>query len=169
MTDFEMDPERTCGAHSRGDSRFGFVLSNLKLGLQVTPEPMNITAIGNTPTQITHCYADQCNTTYFQPDAQIGNCAFRIEGKSWNPTCCDLPDQNCTDLWLADAAVRTLHTVAADKTKPFALFVGFHKPHPFWDVSVLAWRSFPGRRVVRVGWVCGGGMALRDPHFTRAA
>lgn len=37
----------------------------------------------------------------------------------------DLPDENCTDLWLADAAVRTLRSVAADKNKPFALFVGF--------------------------------------------
>ena len=30
--------------------------------------------------------------------------------------------------------MHTLHAVAADKAKPFALFVGFHKPHPFWDV-----------------------------------
>jgi hypothetical protein len=41
-------------------------------------------------------------------------------------------DENCTDLWLADAAVRTLHAVSADSSKPFALFIGFHKPHPFW-------------------------------------
>ena len=24
--------------------------------------------------------------------------------------------------------------MAADDSKPFAFFVGFHKPHPFWDV-----------------------------------
>ena len=104
-----------------------------------THAPADITAIGDIPTQITDCVGNRCNFTYFQPDAQIGNCAFTRPGeggdpKHWTPTCCDLPDENCTDLWLADAAVRTLHTVAADPTKPFALFVGFHKPHPFWDV-----------------------------------
>jgi hypothetical protein len=33
-------------------------------------------------------------------------------------------------LWLAESAVRTLKSVAADKTKPFAMFVGFHKVDP---------------------------------------
>lgn len=111
-----------------------------------TDAPADITAIGDIPTQITRCdgvtqpntdsaVAATCNFSYFQPDAQIGNCAFNMgTPKAFTPTCCDLPDENCTDLWLADAAVRTLHTVTADKTKPFALFVGFHKPHPFWDV-----------------------------------
>lgn len=99
-----------------------------------TPLPANITAIGNLPTNIMECAGERCNLTYFQPDSQIGNCAFTVGGKKWNPTCCDLPDHNCTDFWLADSAVRTLRSVAADKTKPFAMFVGFHKPHPFWDV-----------------------------------
>ena len=52
----------------------------------------------------------------------------------FNPSCENLPDENCTDLWLADAAVRTMRTVNGDRSKPWALFVGFHKPHPFWDV-----------------------------------
>ena len=50
-----------------------------------------------------------------QVDAQIGNCAFDIDGLQWTPSCCDLPDENCTDFWLQDAAVRTLRSVAADK------------------------------------------------------
>jgi len=100
----------------------------------VTPSPANISALGDKPGAITQCAGDACNFTYFQPDAQITTCSFKIDGQPWNPTCCDLPDENCTDLWLADAAVKTLHTVAADKSKPFAFFVGFHKPHPFWDV-----------------------------------
>ena len=44
----------------------------------------------------------------------------------FNPSCENLPDENCTDLWLADAAVRTMRTVDGDR-KPWALFVGFHK------------------------------------------
>jgi hypothetical protein len=104
-----------------------------------TTAPADIRALGDNPLQITDCAADKCKFTYFQPDAQIGNCNFVKPGeggvhKHWTPTCCDLPDENCTDLWLADAAVRTLHAAAADNTRPFALFVGFHKPHPFWDV-----------------------------------
>lgn len=106
-----------------------------------TPLPANITAIGNRPTNIMECEAQNgagraatCNLTYFQPDAQINVCAFKIGGKKWLPQACDVPDENCTDLWLADAAVRTLRSVAADKTKPFAMFVGFHKPHPFWGL-----------------------------------
>ena len=27
-----------------------------------------------------------------------------------------------------------MRTVNGDRSKPWALFVGFHKPHPFWDV-----------------------------------
>jgi iduronate 2-sulfatase len=108
-----------------------------------TPDPVDITGLGTIPTPITRCDAgvagpgnarERCNFTYFQPDSQITNCAFHVDGKVWNPSTCDLPDENCTDLWIADAAARTLASVAADKTKPFAMFVGFHKPHPFWDV-----------------------------------
>ena len=28
-----------------------------------------------------------------------------MDGETYEPTCCNLPDENCTDLWLADAAV----------------------------------------------------------------
>ena len=45
----------------------------------------------------------------------------------FNPSCENLADENCTDLWLADAAVRTMRTVDGDRSKPWALFVGFHK------------------------------------------
>lgn len=61
-----------------------------------TPAPADIVALGDNPMQITDCQADSCNFTYFQPDAQIGNCDFTRPGegggfKHWTPTCCDLP------------------------------------------------------------------------------
>ena len=65
----------------------------------VTPAPADITALGDKPSAVTNCAADRCNFTYFQPDAQIGTCATTRDGKAWSPTCCDLPDENCTDLW----------------------------------------------------------------------
>eukprot|EP01051_Picozoa_sp_SAG22_P027239 SAG22_NODE_9017_length_614_cov_1.174757_1_plen_193_part_10 len=100
-----------------------------------TPSPSDVTALGDNPQVITSCGEDDvCNFTYFQPDAQISTCSTNLGGKVWQPTCCDLPDENCTDLWLADAASRSLRTVSANTDKPWALFVGFHKPHPFWDV-----------------------------------
>lgn len=56
------------------------------------------------------------------------------DGAAWAATAKDLPDAQCTDYQLADIAAATLPVVAADPHRPFALFVGFHKPHPFWDV-----------------------------------
>ena len=41
----------------------------------------------------------------------------------WLATCQDLPDANCTDFQLSAIAVQTLKVVAADPTRPFAMFV----------------------------------------------
>lgn len=112
-----------------------------------TPQPQNIVPLGyDSPGAITNCTGDTCKFTYYQPDSQIFLGAARGSkppvpcaglntwNPQWQPDVCDLEDAQCTDLWLADAAVKALTTVSADKTKPWALFVGFHKPHPFWDV-----------------------------------
>jgi hypothetical protein len=91
-----------------------------------TPAPADITALGDNPMAVTSCAGDSCQFTYFAPDSQIAIGGMQPgenqKLKQWNPSCENLPDENCTDLWLADAAVRTMRTVAADKTKPWALF-----------------------------------------------
>ena len=53
------------------------------------------------------------------------------------PTVCDLPDEQCVDRQLslaASAALRNLTATTTATAEPFALFVGFRKPHPDWSV-----------------------------------
>jgi arylsulfatase A-like enzyme len=101
---------------------------------------------------VTACEGNLCNFTYYATDAQIKfsaamtngpepkteSCIFqpfnsKVPQPHWHPSCCDLPDENATDYWIADAAVKALQTLVAAPA-PWALFVGFHKPHPFWDI-----------------------------------
>eukprot|EP00756_Hemistasia_phaeocysticola_P058497 Hpha_TRINITY_DN35136_c0_g1::TRINITY_DN35136_c0_g1_i1::g.168487::m.168487/K01136/IDS; iduronate 2-sulfatase len=44
-----------------------------------------------------------CDFDYVNPDAQIFDVCLKQEingSLDYDPTCCDLPDENCTDLWL---------------------------------------------------------------------
>ena len=81
----------------------------------------------------------RCEFTYVNPNAQI---FIKRNGTLSNgtrtliePACADLADEDCTDYWLADAAVAMLPAATSVTPKqPFFMMVGFHKPHPFWDV-----------------------------------
>jgi hypothetical protein len=55
--------------------------------------------------------AKLCQFRYVSPDAQIflKNCTqTTVDGKTWWPSTCDLPDDECVDTTIADAAVQTL-------------------------------------------------------------
>jgi len=80
----------------------------------------------------------QCNFSYISPFGQIWmpNCTVTTDptsGKPWNPTVCDLPDDQCVDKAIADAAAAMLRVLVATG-KPWFLGAGFHKPHPFWSI-----------------------------------
>ena len=102
--------------------------------------------------------SSECRFRYVSPYGQIflKNCTMTtIDGKAWNPSTCDLPDDQCVDTHIADTAVEMLAVLSASvkaaqklraanptapsasasaATPPPAFFfaAGFHKPHPFW-------------------------------------
>ena len=68
---------------------------------------------------------------------------------------CDLPDEQCVDRQLSLAAAAALRNLTAgggtgsgaSSADPFALFVGFRKPHPDWSVPARFVRAYTGYRL----------------------
>eukprot|EP00940_MAST-03C_sp_MAST-3C-sp2_P000707 g707.t1 len=103
---------------------------------------------GQSGTNVLSCSAASplCNATSMNIDSQIFTCNGKrdVNGSEieWDPSHCDLPAENCTDNWLATAAVEALETLSRDadaNDRPFLAMFGFHKPHPFWALPP----SFP--------------------------
>lgn len=103
--------------------------------------------------------SSECRFRYVSPYAQIflKNCTMTTgaDGKPWNPSTCDLPDDQCVDTHIADSAVELLAILSASvkvaqmkmsarkhehppqndaEQQAFFFATGFHKPHPFWAV-----------------------------------
>eukprot|EP00939_MAST-03C_sp_MAST-3C-sp1_P001298 g1298.t1 len=88
-----------------------------------------------------------CNATSMNIDSQIMACNGKknVSGQEieWDPSSCDRDEDDCTDRWLADAAIESLDVLsrdADDANRPFLAMFGFHKPHPFWSIP----SQFPG-------------------------
>ena len=102
-----------------------------------TTAPANVTLENHGAHPVLTCVGAECEFRYVNPDAQI----FFKENRTLvngttveaQPACAALADDKSTDEWLADAAVTTLRAVAGAST-PFFFGVGFHKPHPFWQL-----------------------------------
>lgn len=82
------------------------------------------------PGQIFQC----CNGTWAAKPNYA--CSASVTGSGGWPTVCDLPDEQCVDRQLSLAAAAALGNLTAPGAGPgpFALFVGFRKPHPDWSV-----------------------------------
>ena len=104
-----------------------------------------------------------CSFTYVNPNAQIfTKRPATLENDTTvevSPACAALPDANCTDEWLADAALPTLRA-AARSDRPFFFAAGFHKcgarslipPRPAprktsRALSPAPWKRSPGKRL----------------------
>ena len=102
-----------------------------------TTAPANVTLENHGTHPVLTCVGAACDFRYVNPDAQI----FFKENRTLvngttveaQPACAALADDKSTDEWLADAAVTTLRAVAG-ASAPFFFGVGFHKPHPFWQL-----------------------------------
>ena len=102
-----------------------------------TTAPANVTLENHGEHPVLTCIGADCQFRYVNPDAQI----FFKENRTLvngttveaQPACAALADDKSTDEWLADAAVTTLRAVAG-ASAPFFFGVGFHKPHPFWQL-----------------------------------